>query len=344
MTTIGENTSARGELGRLGRGAAGWLALLGSGACAGCDGAQSALDPAGRGAEQLASLFWWMAGGAGVIWLLVIGLMIYAARVPAGAHPRRTALLIIGGGAIFPTVVLAVLLSYGLALLPELLAPAPEGSLRVAVTGEQWWWRVQYESPSGEPVELANEIHLPVGEPVEFHLESADVIHAFWIPALGGKMDMVPGRRTRLTLTPTRTGVYRGACAEFCGASHALMAFDVVVHEKEEFQRWLAAQAAPAASPATPQAARGQELFLAHGCGACHTVRGTPARGALGPDLTHVGGRRTLAAGTLANQPQDFERWLAHTRTVKPDVIMPHFGMLSAEDLRALASYLEALQ
>lgn len=312
---------------------------------AGCSGSQSALDPAGRGAERIADLFWWMAAGAVIIWCLVVGLALHATRFRSESYSQREAtLLIIGGGVVLPTVVLAALLAYGLALLPELLAPAPEGSLKIAVSGEQWWWRVRYlSSDGGEAVVLANEVRLPVGEPVEFLLESPDVIHSFWIPSLGGKVDMIPGRQNRLTLEPTRTGVFRGVCAEYCGASHALMGFSVVILETEEFARWLAHQAQPAQAPTGPLAARGRELFLANGCGACHMVRGTPADGVVGPDLTHVGSRLSLGAGILPNEPDNFLHWLARTETVKPGVHMPAFGMLPQEDLRALAAYLDGL-
>jgi cytochrome c oxidase subunit 2 len=312
---------------------------------AGCGGPQSALDPAGRAAERMADVFWWMTAGATLIWLAVVGLAVYAvyaARPRPGTGSGR--LLIIGGGVVAPTIVLGGLLSYGLAMLPDILAPAPEASLRIQVTGEQWWWRVRYLPAGGEPIDLGNEIHLPVGEPVEFLLDSHDVIHSFWIPALGGKVDMIPGRRNRLTLQPTRTGVFRGACAEYCGASHALMSFAVVVEEKAAFASWLALQAQPARPPADPLAATGRDVFLASGCGACHTIRGTGAAGVVGPDLTHVGGRRSLAAGTLGNEPHAFHRWIALTAAIKPGARMPAFGMVPAHELRALAAYLDGLQ
>jgi cytochrome c oxidase subunit II len=312
---------------------------------AGCGGPQSALDPAGEGAERIALLFWWMAGGATVVWLVVVALILISYRAePDPQNQHKAKILIIGGGALVPTLVLAVLLSFGLAEMPGLLASPPEGSLRIAVSGEQWWWRVRY-LPAGRPeAVLANEIRLPVGEPVELLLESPDVIHSFWIPSLGGKIDMIPGRVTRLTLAPTRTGVFRGACAEYCGASHALMAFNAVVMEKDAFDRWLALQAQPARPAADPLAARGRDLFLTHGCGACHTVRGTPADGVVGPDLTHVGGRTSLGAGILANEPEAFRRWLAATEAVKPEVHMPAFGMLPPDELRALSAFLDGLQ
>jgi cytochrome c oxidase subunit II len=212
------------------------------------------------------------------------------------------------------------------------------------VIGEQWWWRIRYEPAEGEPVELANEIRLPVGQPVEFELESPDVIHSFWIPPLGGKMDMIPGRTTRLLLHPTRTGTFRGACAEYCGTSHALMAFDVVVSEEAEFNGWLEQQRRPVAESSESIVNAGRELFFLNGCAACHSIRGTEARGVVGPDLTHVGSRLSIGAGIVPNGPEGFRRWIAQTDKVKPDVRMPHFGMLPPEELESLSAYLESLQ
>lgn len=351
---------------------------------AACSGPQSALAPAGADAERIATLFWWMAGGAAFVWVAVVGTAVYAVRVRPGAHPERTAnWLILGGGVLFPTVVLAVLLSYGLWMMPRLgpalgqaealygqsgegtaggtsavgsglvaggSVPSPlADTLRVQVSGEQWWWRVRYVPPTGEPFELANELRLPVGERAVLELSSPDVVHSFWVPSLGGKMDMIPGRVTRTVLEPTKTGVFRGACAEYCGTSHALMAFAVVVTGPEEYAAWAERQRQPA-GPADSDATNGflvrdgAHLFLSNGCGACHTVRGTPADGRVGPDLTHVGGRRTLAAGTLGTEAADFRRWLDETERVKPGVHMPSFGMLRDRELDALAVYLESLR
>jgi cytochrome c oxidase subunit 2 len=313
-------------------------------ALVGCSGVQSALDPAGDQAERLAQLFWWMTGGVLFIWLAVLGLALYAVITPERQDltgPRR---LIVWGGVIVPTVLLSLLLVYGLALVPEFLAPARPGSLRVRVIGEQYWWRVRYQPEGHAPVDLANEIRLPVGEEVEFLLESKDVIHSFWIPALGGKVDMIPGRQTRLRLLPTRTGTFRGTCAEYCGASHALMSFAVVVQERAEFEGWLAAQAAPSRPPSVALERQGRDVLFANGCGACHTLRGTTADGVIGPDLTHVGGRASLAAGVLPNHAAGFSRWIAATDELKPGVHMPAFGMLAAPDSRALAAYLESLE
>ena len=284
-----------------------------------------------------------MVGGAAVIWLAVIGVAIYAMRVQPGSHPeRRVRLLIGGGGIVFPTVVLLVLLVFGLRAMPPLLAPG-EG-LRIHVEGLQWWWRVRYVTTDGREVVSANEIRLPAGERVEFILTSADVIHSFWIPSLGGKMDMIPGRTNRLALEPTRTGTFRGVCAEYCGGAHAWMAFPVAVLPAGEFDRWLSAEMTPARAPQTATARRGSELFLDNGCGACHTIRGTPANGEVGPDLTHVGSRLALAAGTLPLTTEALAHWTANTTRIKPQALMPAYDMLADDELNAIATYLEGLK
>jgi cytochrome c oxidase subunit 2 len=312
---------------------------------AGCSGPQSALDPAGESGARLADLFWLLTFGALAIWAAAVALWlwgVYFARRPLG--PGRRRLLLIGGGVVVPTVLLAAVLSYSLAMLPELLEPAPEGSLRIEVVGYQWWWRVTYIPPTGEPVESANEVRLPVGQPVRLDLESRDVIHSFWIPPLGGKMDMIPGRRNTLSLLPNETGTFRGACAEYCGSSHALMALAVVVMESADFEAWLEAERAPAGVAEGSEQQVGAEVFLASGCGACHAVRGTPADGTVGPDLTHVGGRLTIGAGTLPTTRESLRLFVAETEQVKPGVLMPSFGMLPDADLSAIAAYLESLR
>lgn len=310
-----------------------------------CSGPQSALVTAGRDAERIAGLWWWLAGAALLIWLAVVGLSVYLIRLrPEAIDPRKAGLLIVGGGVAFPTVVLTGLLVYSLSMMPDVLAPGPSDGLRIEVSGEQWWWRVRYRPPGEEAVELANELRLPVDRRVEISVTSPDVIHSFWIPPLGGKIDMIPGRVNRTALEPTRTGVFRGVCAEYCGTSHALMAFPVVVLEEPAFEAWLERQAAPAPAPEDDLAVRGREAFLANGCGACHAIRGTPADGTVGPDLTHVGGRLSLGAGILPNEPEAFVRWISDTEELKPGVHMPSFGMLPEEQLRALAAYLSGLE
>ena len=306
---------------------------------------QSALVTAGRDAEQIAELFTVMMVGAGVVWVAVVAAAIYAIRVKSGTHTEHEAtLFVIGGGVALPTVVLASLLWYGLPLLPQVMALAPPDALQVHISGKQWWWRIHYATADGSFVETANELRLPVGARIELQLSSPDVIHSFWVPSLAGKMDMIPGRTTRLALEPTRTGVFRGACAEYCGASHALMALDVVVTEVEAFRAWLDVQAAPATAPLDTVAARGYETFLANGCSACHTVRGTAAAGQIGPDLTHVASRISIGAATLPNQAQTLMRWIRDTDRVKPGVHMPAFRALTSDELTALVAYLSGLQ
>jgi cytochrome c oxidase subunit 2 len=309
------------------------LALLTS-----CAGAQSALDPAGRGAERIAALFWWMTAGAAVIWLATVVLIVYALTSRRRHTDRAASIVIVAGGLVAPIVILTALLVAGLALLPDLVA-SPRVTPRITVSGEQYWWRVRYHLPGGDQIESANEIRLPAGESVEVILESPDVIHAFWIPSIAGKIDMIPGRANRLTLEPRRVGVFRGVCAEYCGTAHALMAFDAVVLERDAFRAWLEQERRPAAI----RHSRGLELFLGHGCGACHAIRGTAADGVIGPDLTHFGSRRRLGAGILANDHPALTRWIAETNRVKPGVLMPAYGMLPPGDLRAIALYLEAL-
>lgn len=306
----------------------------------GCTGPQSALDPAGREAETVAHLFWVMTIGGAVIWVAVLALAVYAGGLKRQPVSEAFAFrLIVWCGAAIPTVILAALLVYGLWLMPELRPwtreAAAEPGLKGHVTGEQFWWRVRYDLPEG-PVESANEILVPVGRPVHLTLTSPDVIHSFWVPALAGKMDLIPGRTNRITFTATKPGVYRGACAEFCGESHALMALTVRAVEPEEHARLIAAEARPAAVTA----GAGLDLFIAKGCAACHTIRGTAAAGTVGPDLTHVGSRPTIAAATLPNDQEARERFLRHPDAVKPGIRMPAYDMLPPAEIETLARFL----
>jgi cytochrome c oxidase subunit 2 len=308
-----------------------------------CGGAQSALVSAGRDAARIADLFNVMTIGTLLIWAAVVAIAVYTIRVGESHSQRAANLLIIGGGVIAPTIVLGGLIAYGMPVLPTVLSVPEDGRFSIHVTGKQWWWRVEYRTSAGT-VETANEIRLPVGERVGLQLSSPDVIHSFWVPSLAGKMDMIPGRVTRLALEPTRTGVFRGACAEYCGASHALMAFSVVVMASNDFDAWLEVQARGAETPTEPSAVRGAAAFVANGCTACHTIRGTPASGRIGPDLTHIGSRRRIGAETLPNEPEALMRWIGDTDRIKPGVHMPAFRALGSDDLSSLAAYLRSLR
>ena len=311
---------------------------------AGCGGPQSALSPAGRDAERIANLFSWMAAGALVVWLVVMASAVYAAMSGDREHSERKARwFIVGGGIVFPTLALTALLVGGLAMLPDLLDLGPDEEPAVRVTAEQFWWRASYSLPDGGTVAVANELRLPVGRRVALAIDSPDVVHSFWVPSLAGKVDAIPGRTTYLGIEPTKPGIYRGACAEYCGRAHAFMAFHVVAMPPDEYAAWLAHQAAPATPPANALAREGAATFLAAGCGACHTVRGTAADGALGPDLTHVGGRRHVA-GVLASDRAGFRRWLEEPDAVKPGAHMPGYASLADDQIAALVQYLRGLE
>lgn len=308
---------------------------------AGCGGVQSALAPGGADALLLARLFFVMLVGAVILWAAVNGLFLYVTRARSRPMSRRLAEgLIIGGGIALPLVVLTSLLAYGLSIMPDLRAPGD--GLRLRVTGEQWWWRVEYWPEGAEaPIVSANEIRLPVGQRTDIDLLAAEVIHSFWIPALGGKTDMIPGRLNRMSLEPLEAGIWRGQCAEFCGLSHALMALQAVTMEEQEFGAWLAREAEGIGAV---EAEPGFAIFMAQGCGACHTLRGTQARGAVGPDLTHLGSRTTLAAGILPMTADALAEWIAHPEAFKPGVEMPGYDHMEEAELMTLATWLEGLE
>ena len=315
------------------------LLLLG-----GCTGRQSALDPAGEEAQSVHTLFIVMVSGGAVIWLAMIALMFYAARPSRRPQPREASqALILWGGAIFPSIVLLALLGYALWLMPNVRPwfRTLENGPRIEVTGEQYWWRIRYLDAAGEPLfETANELRLPVDERTTFTLLARDVIHSFWLPSLGGKMDMIPGRANMLTLKPTRTGVYRGACAEFCGTSHALMAVTATVMERQDYEAWIDRRK----SAAPIEQDEGAALFVRHGCPACHAIDGMQARGRIGPDLTGLGERATIGAGTLSNTPENIARFIRDPQAIKPGATMPAFDMVPDDEIKTIAAWLGGLK
>ena len=302
------------------------------------------LTPAGDAAHDIATVSWVLFGGGTAIFVGVMLLLGWAVWRRAGSAPRPGR-WIWGAGVLFPAVVLAALFAWVLPHTPQWKPLPPPGALVVAVKAHMWWWEVRYTDPAtGADVVTANEIRVPVGRPVYLALTSADVIHSFWVPELAGKMDMLPGRMQHLLVTATRPGIWRGQCAEFCGVQHAQMALHVVAQPPAEFDSWLAAQAQPARPPATAVQVRGQGAFQALRCNVCHTVRGAGADGRLGPDLTHVGSRLFLGAGTLANSPEARTRWLAHLQQIKPGAHMPSYDRLDSATLDALGEWLGSLQ
>jgi cytochrome c oxidase subunit 2 len=309
------------------------------------------LHPGGPAAARIADLWWLMLGLATLIFLLVLLVLIRALthrgeRVPPhrAGDDRGPLRWIVAGGVVLPAVTLTVLLVFTLYTLRALEPPAGSDRLTVEVTGLQWWWDVRYFDGDGRQLtRTANEIPLPVGQPVSIRLRSADVIHSFWVPELQGKMDLIPGRENSIWIQADTPGVYLGPCAEYCGLQHARMSLRVVALPAAEFSGWMENEGRPAPEPTDSAAARGRQVFLANGCGMCHAVRGTEARGAAGPDLTHLKGRATLAAGTVPNTPGHLMGWIANPQALKPGNTMPRVPLHPA-DLHALVRYLETLR
>lgn len=300
------------------------------------------LDPAGPFAGPVAIVAWVLFIMAVVVMVVVLAALGVALFGP-WRWKRRVGgeRLVWIGGLVFPVVVLTGLLVYGLSVTNRISDAPRAGEMRVRVTGEMWWWRVAYlDDQDREIVQDANEIHIPAGRPVVLELESADVIHSVWIPRLGGKTDMIPGRRNFMRIQADEPGVYSGQCAEYCGGPHALMGLVVVAHNPEDFAAWRVKQAAPAALSSMPGAA----VFAASGCGACHTIRGTEANGLAGPDLTHVGSRQTLGAGILPNNQGTMAGWIADSQGLKPGNRMPSYPVLTGQELRDVAAYLDSLK
>ncbi|MBC7944251.1 MAG: cytochrome c oxidase subunit II [Burkholderiales bacterium] len=324
-----------------------------------CSGIQSVFNPHGPNARHTAQIGWVMFIGGALIFLVVAAFAVYAVlRKPAKRGWISHRGFIIGGGIVFPLITLTALLIYDFRAARAIVAGLASPALTIEVVGEQWWWRVRYLGGSDvdESVVVdadaadkgivisANEIHIPAGRSVTFALKSADVIHSFWVPNLAGKLDMIPGRTTKLRMQADHAGVFRGQCAEYCGGPHAKMAFYVVAHEPEEFERWLAHERTPAQPPGTRFLAEGQRLFLETSCAVCHQIRGTAARGQVGPDLTHVGNRLSIGAGILPNNTGTLAGWIASSQHLKPGNRMPSFDAFTGEELRALAAYLESLK
>lgn len=315
----------------------------------------SALSPAGPAAAHIAALWWVMFGLGAAIFVLVIGLLIAAYlrrhRATSTTQPDsrdgdtgRSWLM--RGGVALPLVILGLVFSYTIYTLAAVENAQDVAAIHINVVAKRWWWQVQYPDQS---VVTANEIHIPVGVPVQLKLDSTDVIHSFWVPELHGKMDVIPGHTNTITLQADRAGVYRGECAEFCGLDHALMGFIVVAQSQADFNQWLAQQQQTAVIATDPLKKQGQQVFLSAGCAYCHTVRGLDEKslvGAstdLGPDLTHIGSRPMLAGATLTNNPNNLAGWVIDAQHIKQGSDMPRMT-LESRDLQALLAYLASLQ
>ncbi len=264
-----------------------------------------------------------------------------AATDPGGERSLTTAVSI---ATAVTVLILFGFLVYDVAVGRQLTRGLGKDALQVRVIGHQWWWELQYrDSVAHNWFTTANELHIPVGRPVALELLSTDVIHSFWPPTISQKRDLIPGKDNSLWIQADTPGVYRGQCAEFCGHQHAKMGFLVVADRPDSFATWLARQRDTALTPTTALTQRGQEVFLSSTCVMCHTISGTPAASRIGPDLTHLASRRTIAAGTLPNTRGNLGGWIVNPQSIKPGVRMPP-NQLKPDDLQALLAYLETLK
>ncbi|HEX6597816.1 MAG TPA: cytochrome c oxidase subunit II [Gemmatimonadaceae bacterium] len=314
---------------------------------------QSVLHAAGPRSASTEHFWWFAFVTAAVVYVLTVGTLFWAlsrARrreregelppLDAHDHMKRSVGLAIGAS----VLILLVFLGYDLSLARTRDPVPKEHPITIEVTGKQWYWDVTYAdtSPHGR-FTTANEIHIPVGQPVLFLLSSSDVIHSMWVPNLAGKKDLIPGYTQSLWFQADTPGVYRGQCAEFCGEQHAKMAMEIVAQPLSEYRHWVASQQGPGAVPTDSITKRGQEVFLTATCAMCHSIGGTPAGSHAGPDLTHLASRRTIAAGTLPNTRGNLAGWIVDPQRIKPGAKMPP-NMLEPKDLEALLTYLQSLK
>ncbi len=301
----------------------------------------------GNGSEshRVSGLWWLIFGLAAFVYLVVGGFIVLAAvrgrGTPAGRRSRITDHGFIWvGGIIAPLAILMTVAAFTVNTTSALRKPSSR-ELRINVVGKRWWWAVEYPTLR---ITTANEIHVPAGQPLEFRIDSDNVIHSFWVPQLAGKMDAIPGQHNYLRFTATKPGTYRGLCAEYCGTQHAWMEFLVVVQTPGDFGRWATReQTLSNQSPSNEQQARGQVVFESSACAGCHRIRGTQAQADLGPDLTDVGQRTTLGSVRIPNTTGNLAGWIGNSQTLKPGNLMPP-QYLSASDLQAVVAYLQSLK
>jgi cytochrome c oxidase subunit II len=311
----------------------------------------SATHPVGPQAERLTELTWVLTWMSVIVSAIVIGALLYSlwrgsrrTENAAGPAVERKLALWVGGSVGATVVILVGILIYNLMVGRDLAAFADRSAMTIRVAGNQWWWEVEYRDPlPNRRLTTANEIHVPVGRKIRLEVQSKDVIHSFWAPNVHGKIDLVPGYTATTHIQVDKPGTYHGRCAEFCGLQHAHMDFYIIAHEPAEFATWYEAQLKPAPSPADTLQLKGQEVFLSRRCSMCHAIRGTPADSRVGPDLTHVASRRTLASGRIPNTRGHLAGWILDPQRIKPGVLMPP-TQLKSEELHALLSYLESLK
>jgi cytochrome c oxidase subunit 2 len=306
----------------------------------GCAGSQSALDPFGPQAGELAALFWFFTAILTLVWLITVAALLLALRAER-ARDGQLMVKVVAGAIGTTAVVLLLLTGLSYASQSRLYGSSSGDTVAIRVTGHQWWWEVRYEDVDPQKIfSTANEIHVPAGRPIEITLSTADVIHSFWVPGLFGKMDLVNGVENKIRFSASRLGTLRGQCAEFCGLQHAHMSFAVVVETPEAYRQWRVEQLKPAKSS---RSAPGQQIFLSKPCTSCHSVRGSLAGGRVGPDLTHFASRKSIAAGTLPMTRGALAAWIVDPQSIKPGANMPAVR-LEAGEIHPLLDYLEGLQ
>lgn len=339
------------------------LCCAGTLALAGCRTAQSTFNAHGPAAQRISHLEWFMS----ILFLIATVIMwalfayaFYRRRGTLAEHEPITATggesWIAIGGLIVPLIILSVIFVWGLGLLREFPIHGMHGaghqnamarSMKpdILIVGHQWWWEIHYlsDDPSKE-VTTANELHLPQGKPVNIRLETHDVMHSFWIPALHGKVDLIPGMPNYIRIVASDTGEYTGQCAEFCGEEHARMRLLAIVQSPEKYNAWLDAQRQPGHEPTSDDAKAGEKLFVSAPCANCHQVRGTLAGGTVAPDLTHIGSRKMIASDVYPNNDAYLEAWITHAQSLKPGCLMPNITQYSGKQLGQLIAYLRQLQ
>jgi cytochrome c oxidase subunit 2 len=330
----------------------------------GCGGLQSAISPAGPQANHISKLWWLMFYVSAAVFILVVIFLFLAIAhgrkqvappgdtsqyntpelYPPSDAERKKYNVVVSATALMVVILFVFLLEsffVGRGLTAEL---SRKQGVVIEVTGHQWWWEVRYLNVDASSIfTTANEIHIPVGVPVTISLKANDVVHSFWVPNLSGKKDLIPGKLSTVWLQADKSGVYRGQCAEYCGYQHAHMALWVFADPAEQFNAWLQSQIQSSIQPGNESQKRGQQIFLASACVMCHTINGTPAGSNIGPNLTHLASRNTIAAATMENTRDHLLQWVTDSQQIKPGNRMPP-NSLSPEDLQALLDYLQSLK
>lgn len=332
-------------------------------ALAGCRYAESTFNTHGPAARSISHLAWFMS----ILFLVTIFIMwallafaFYKRRGTLAEHAPIDAgggqMWIAVGGVIIPIIVLTVLFVLGLGLLRDFPIHGMHGGMNqehmarmmkpeIRIIGHQWWWEIHYlNDDQSLAFTTANELHIPTGRYVNIEVETHDVMHSFWVPALHGKVDLIPGQPNYIRIEASQPGEYTGQCAEFCGQEHARMRILAIAQPEDEYEGWREGQLKAGVDPSTPEAKAGQQIFLSGPCSMCHTVRGTVAGGRVAPDLTHIGSRQKIAANVYQNNDAYLEAWITHAQSLKPGALMPNLTQFSGEQLADLVAYLRQLQ